>query len=178
TQGGLRSTGHRLTTLVNVSTEAVLVGAGYLIGRIAHDERLTETSSLSAEALLDAGLWIMALKSATARNRPSSAGRGEFFQYHTEHGQDNGSFPSGHAMGAFTLATVLAHQYEDKRWVKWVSYGTATLIGASRVSLGRHYPSDVLVGAVLGNSIGRMVIARSRDGRSPPAASIVPLADP
>lgn len=178
TQGGYRTVAHGLTKLGNAPTGAVLLGTTYLVGRFSHNERLSETTSLSAEAILDAGIWVTALKAVSARTRPSSGGQGEFFQYNTKNGQENGSFPSGHAMGAFALATVFAHQYEDKPWVRWVSYGTATLIGVSRVALGRHYPSDVLVGAVLGNSVGRMVIARAREGRTLPDWSLQPIVSP
>jgi membrane-associated phospholipid phosphatase len=110
--------------------------------------------------LLDAGIWIEVLKLATARVRPGGADAGSFFHYGS---QDSNSFPSGHAMGAFSIASVFAETYRDKRWVPWFSYGMATLIGASRLALGRHFPGDVVVGAVLGTSIGRGVVARSRE---------------
>ena len=76
-----------------------------------------------------------------------------------------------------TVATVFAQVYQDHRWVSWVAYGTAGLIGASRVGLGRHFPSDVIVGGLLGNSIGRMVVTRDLESR-PPSASLRPYFDP
>jgi hypothetical protein len=66
-------------------------------------------------------------------------------------------------MGAFSVASVFAESYADKKWVPWLSYGLATMVGASRLALGRHFPGDVIVGAVLGTSIGRGVVARSRE---------------
>jgi undecaprenyl-diphosphatase len=57
------------------------------------------------------------------------------------------SFPSDHATGAFAIAiAILLHH----RRAGWLSLALATLIAASRVALGTHYPSDVLAGAVLG----------------------------
>jgi hypothetical protein len=166
-----------LSFLGDAATGAALIGAGYLIGRWSHHDRLAEASSLSAEALLSAGLWSTALKAVTARARPAGGSNGKFFQYKPGPGETVGSFPSGHATGAFTVATVFAHVYADQKWVSWVAYGTAGLIGASRVALARHFPSDVIVGGLLGNSIGRMVVARSQESEAP-AATLQPYFDP
>jgi membrane-associated phospholipid phosphatase len=81
-------------------------------------------------------------------------------------------------MGAFAVAAVVADEYRDKRWVPWVAYGTAGLIGVSRVRLGRHFPSDVLVGGVLGSSIGRMVSARQGARRERLLTGLTPVVDP
>jgi hypothetical protein len=78
---------------------------------------------------------------------------------------------------AFAVATVFIEVYSDHRWVPWVAYGTAGLIGASRVSLGRHFPSDIVVGAVLGQSMGRMVVARQRE-TGEPVSRFEPFIDP
>lgn len=163
------------TRLGNGVPASMALGLTYLLARRAGNDRLAEASSLSFEALLSTGLWVEILKETAARQRPSQGSNGKFFQYG---GRDTNSFPSGHSMGAFTVATVFAHVYADKKWVPWVAYGTAGLIGASRVALGRHYPSDVIAGAVLGNSIGRMVLAR--DGREGPLAPgrFRPIFDP
>ena len=166
-----------LSFIGDAAAGAVMIGSGYLIGRWSHNDRLAESSSLSAEALLSAGLWSSALKSITARSRPGGGSRGDFFNYGRSQGEEVGSFPSGHATGAFAVATVFAEVYRDHRWVSWVAYGTAGLIGASRVALGRHFPSDVIVGALLGNSFGRMVLAHRQDSENS-LSSFQPSIDP
>jgi len=157
---------------------SLALGATYLLARRGGNDRLAEASSLSFEALVSTGLWVEVLKRTTARHRPSQGSHGDFFEY----GQsDTSSFPSGHAAGAFTVATVFAHVYADKKWVPWVAYGTAGLIGASRIALGRHFPSDVVAGAVLGNSFGRMALARNESaGPARPLAlsNFHPILDP
>jgi undecaprenyl-diphosphatase len=57
------------------------------------------------------------------------------------------SFPSGHTLHAVSFTwQAVAHFGE----LAWILVPFACLIAASRVVLGLHYPSDVLVGAVLG----------------------------
>jgi hypothetical protein len=168
---------HLLTSLGNGATGAVLLGTTYLVGRWSGHDKLSEASSLSAEALLDVGLYSVVLKEISARTRPSGGATGDFLEFHPDGGESPDSFPSGHAMGAFAVATVFSGVYKEHRWVPWVAYGAAGLVGASRVALGRHFPSDVIVGGILGNSLGRMVVTR-QDGAERPVARFVPIADP
>lgn len=64
------------------------------------------------------------------------------------------SFPSKHALLTFLLA---AYVYNfNKRLGVWL-YIFAALVAISRVVVGVHYPSDVLVGAILGILIGLLV---------------------
>jgi membrane-associated phospholipid phosphatase len=65
------------------------------------------------------------------------------------------SMPSGHTSTAFALATSywLSRTRitdEDKPWLRWVLMAGATTVGVLRVAAGKHYPSDVLVGAAVG----------------------------
>ncbi len=66
------------------------------------------------------------------------------------------AFPSGHAANNFALATVLAVFY--RRW-GWLYFLPATLVAFSRVYVGSHYPSDILVAAIIGAGCGCLVLA-------------------
>jgi membrane-associated phospholipid phosphatase len=123
----------------------------YLVGRARHDERARETGLLGAEALIDSGIVVTALKEITQRRRPlSGADRSDFF--------DGGSsFPSGHSIEAWSLAAVIANEYHDHRWVEVSAYGIASAVSLSRFTGSKHYLSDVLVGSAAGYGIGRYV---------------------
>jgi undecaprenyl-diphosphatase len=175
-------TGKRADSVANVFTElgngapaCAALGISYLLARHSGNDRLAEASSVSFEALVSTGIWVEVIKEVTARQRPVQDSHGEFFQYGKP---ETSSFPSGHSMGAFTVATVFAHVYSDKKWMPWVAYGSAAAVAWSRVALGRHFPSDVIAGAILGNSMGRMALAR--DGREGPLSpkNLQPIFDP
>lgn len=61
----------------------------------------------------------------------------------------DGSIPSGHTSGSFALATSLALNY-PKWYVLLPAYTWAAWVGYSRLHLGVHYPTDILLGAGLG----------------------------
>jgi undecaprenyl-diphosphatase len=66
------------------------------------------------------------------------------------------SFPSGHAINAFALTTVLAQFIPVPS--SYVLYTLAFGIAVSRVYLRLHYPTDVLAGSILGYFIGATVL--------------------
>jgi undecaprenyl-diphosphatase len=66
------------------------------------------------------------------------------------------SMPSGHALSSFAFAApiwCLTAEYVEMIW-RLYPLALAALIAFSRIYLGVHYPTDVLVGAFLGGSIG------------------------
>lgn len=71
-----------------------------------------------------------------------------------------GSFFSGHASAAFTVATFTSAWYAEiypnspyKSIVTAVSYSLAGFESALRIAAGKHYPTDILVGALMGTGI-------------------------
>jgi membrane-associated phospholipid phosphatase len=59
------------------------------------------------------------------------------------------SFPSGHTTVAFSLAAGIDEE-TTARWVPYVVYPVAGLVGWSRLRDNRHWASDVLAGALVG----------------------------
>ena len=64
------------------------------------------------------------------------------------------SFPSNHAINTAAVAAFLQVLYPRSGWVTWPILG---LVGLARVYVGAHYPSDVVVGALLGVAVGLTV---------------------
>ena len=130
---------------------AAVAATFYIVGRRTNNVRARETGILSAEAALDSLIVGEALKGASQRARPDAVReRSEFFDGGT-------SFPSGHSIQAWSVATVIANEYHDNRKVQIASYGVASAVSVARFTAGKHYISDVVVGSALGYLIGRYV---------------------
>ena len=161
-EGGPHSTRLRISRDISqggaLYTTGGLAATFYLVGRAQHNARARETGLLGAEALIDSGIFVEALKVATQRPRPLvDNASGEFF--------DRGnSFPSGHAISAWSLATVIAHEYGPRHpLVRLGAYGLASAVSLSRFTGRKHFLSDVLVGSALGYGTGRYVYRAHHD---------------
>lgn len=67
--------------------------------------------------------------------------------------RDPNSFPSGHTSAAFAFALGSLREL-PRRWMKVCVVVLAVLMGLSRLYVGVHYPSDVLMGFVVGDLAG------------------------
>lgn len=130
----------------------------YVWGGLHGYPRAKETGLLSGEALMNSYVVVEALKFAFARARPTAVdGQGRFYQTIS-----NASFPSGHSILGWTLASVIAHEYPG--WVSQsLAYSGATAISVSRVAGRKHFPSDVVVSGAMGWLIGRQVYRAHHD---------------
>jgi membrane-associated phospholipid phosphatase len=135
----------------STSGVAAVAATFYIVGRRTGNARARETGILSAQAALDSLIVSGALKAASQRARPEAIReRSEFF--------DGGSsFPSGHSIQAWSVATIIANEYHDNRKVQIAAYSIASAVSVARFTAGKHYISDVLVGSALGYMIGRYV---------------------
>ena len=108
-------------------------------------------SALALHVLLEgcvaAACLELSVKAVVRRRRPPHNTRAVYIAP-----AEKFSFPSGHATRAFALAVLLSHDLPHPAsmearplWHTW-----ALLVAASRVAIGRHYPSDVLAAALLG----------------------------
>ncbi len=105
------------------STGAVEVGvpaAFMLVGLLHHDSYATQTALLAGEAYLDSAIPHVVIKLLSRRLRPESVPPSEdfsntFFRSHVSPLGKGSSFPSGHAAGAFSIATVIAQRYKSHR---------------------------------------------------------------
>jgi membrane-associated phospholipid phosphatase len=137
----------------------------YAISLLRHDSYGQGTALLAGEAVANDAILMVVLKAITRRARPSEfppngAYNDTFFATHNSFLGKGSSFPSGHAMMAFSVADVFAQRYRHHKWVPYVAYTLATAISFSRVTTGAHFPSDVFIGAALGFSISHFDVLR------------------
>lgn len=149
------------------TAEVIAIPTTLLITGYARQDRYqVGTAILAGEAYGDAAVVDLAVKAITRRKRPSDVPPGgDFHNTFFAGGKSpfkGSSFPSGHAAGAFSVATVIASRYHNHKWVPWVMYGMATAISFSRVTTSSHFPSDVFLGAALGYTITRFEVLKPR----------------
>jgi membrane-associated phospholipid phosphatase len=143
------------------------VPAGFLVaGYLRNDQHEIGTAILAGEAYANSAVVDLAMKAVTRRKRPSDVPPGgDFHDTFFSGGKSpfhGSSFPSGHAAGVFSVATVVATRYRRHRWVPWLAYGFAGVISASRITTSSHFPSDVFMGAALGYTITRYTVLKPR----------------
>ena len=133
-------------TLFGSPAVTMTIGAGFVLaGYLRSSWRL---------AIAGGGVWLTiglntVIKSVVERDRPTT-------DYALSMPLRTHSFPSGHATGsmvAYGLVAYVAWRLLPQPWNYVAVTGLATLIlliGVSRVYLGAHFPSDVVVGWLLG----------------------------
>jgi membrane-associated phospholipid phosphatase len=142
------------------------IGGGlYVWGQIRRDAPLTETGTLAVQSVLVAEVAAAALKAATGRQRPGPGAQADHFRpFALETGHD--SFPSGHAVSAFALASTFSRR-AFASWAPYLYYGLATLVGVARSYDDDHWLSDVVAGALVGELSARLAArVRERGGWS------------
>src|SRR6266705_4512502 len=139
---------------------AALIGAGagmWLLSYPKHNEHWRETGFLAGEAALNSLVTVETLKYSLRRERPFQGdGGGHFFK------SGGTSFPSEHAAAAWSVAGVIAHEYPGAL-TKFLAYGLASAVSYSRVRSRQHFPSDALIGSVLGDLVAQQIYRRHHD---------------
>jgi membrane-associated phospholipid phosphatase len=125
-------------------------GAAWLAYRDGSRGRRAALASVSG-MLAAVALVQGPVKASFPRNRPSF--RHEKVAVVVGQQPLDTSFPSGHTAGSFAAAVALSSFYAKDRPLLLL---LASAVGVSRVYLGHHFPSDVLVGASAGAAIGWM----------------------
>ncbi len=120
--------------------------AGLIVFVFGGEERLTALAVAGFAALTGIGLFI-AIKKVSGRKRPCEI---EPHCWARLLPPDRFSFPSGHAITAFAVAVAFGMFYPA--FLAALLF-CAFSIAASRILLGMHFLSDVLVGALLGTGL-------------------------
>jgi membrane-associated phospholipid phosphatase len=140
----------------------------YLLGKVSHNENLTHTGLVGLEALLNSTVVGSVLKVTTDRERPNSGdGDGSFWG-------GGSSFPSGHSMAIWSIATAMVNAQPRPIYWHIIAYSLASSVSVARIAEEQHYASDVFVGSALGFFIGRYVAHQSS---GPQKIAFMPVAN-
>ena len=138
-------------------------GGLYLLGKIKANDHQKETGILALEAATNSYIVGEGLKLVTQRARPNDGnGQGDFYNSSSI---TNSSFPSEHALLAWSAASVLVHEYPGPL-TQIFAYGIATGVSITRVSGRDHFTSDAVVGSAVGWLIGRQVYKSHHESES------------
>ncbi|MBW4056856.1 MAG: phosphatase PAP2 family protein [Proteobacteria bacterium] len=149
-----------------------IAAAVYGGGIFADSPRWKETGEMLGEAAILADATTFVLKESIGRARPFVNGdKGNFRPGQFK--SDYDSLPSMHTSSSFAMASVMAATSENMA-TKVLSYSAATFVGFSRIYQDKHWASDVVLSAAIGELCGRVVMA-THDNKSKSAVSLAPL---
>lgn len=142
----------RIALLVSATADGWLYAILIPILLLAKPQSARELLQLALTAFVFERCCYFVLKNTFRRNRPQQALAGFMAAIKPS---DRFSLPSGHTSAAFLFVTLLCVFVSP---LMMPLYLWAGAVGASRVILGVHFPSDIVMGAALGTSIGFSVI--------------------
>lgn len=132
----------------------------YAISRMKKDGRSQHIALVAVKTTTLTAVYGFAIKHLTHRSRPFQ--NHNYKEWEGPFGNtDYTSFPSGHSLFSFGLATIISEQYHN-RWVSAGAYTLATIISLSRIHDEKHWMSDVVTGAILGTVIARTIYNKNK----------------
>jgi membrane-associated phospholipid phosphatase len=131
-------------------------GAIFGSGLIAQNEKLADSGFLAFESVAYSGALEEGIKITTGRQRPNSSDSQFNFSGPGKH-SSNSSFVSGESTVAFAFASSVSEVWKNP-WVTWPLYMFAGAVGAQRITDNKHWLSDVVGGAFLGDAVGKNIV--------------------
>lgn len=139
-----------------------LLAGFYSYGAISKDSRAKFVAMTGFKAFVISVGFTQVIKQLTHRHRPYQTNPSNPYIWDGPFSDfEYTSFPSSHSAAIFSIATVIASEYNDTFWVPVISYAIAGLASVSRVYDDEHWASDVFFGAVLGYGIGKLIYNNS-----------------
>jgi membrane-associated phospholipid phosphatase len=142
--------GGRISNIGAAYTLIPIVAGSYGYGVWRDNAKAREIGVLGTETLLDGLIVAGILKEVARRNRPDEPHPGNFWGGGT-------SFPSGHSIQMWSIASLLAHEYKHQKIVVITAYSLAGIVSTARIAAQKHFASDVVAGGIMGWFIGRYV---------------------
>jgi hypothetical protein len=136
----------------------LLIGAGlFTYGKIKHDYRSLSTASQLAESFILMGVATQIIKRISGRESPSEATArgGAWHPFPSFHDFQNNTakydaFPSGHMATLISTITILAENYPEHKYIKYIGYPLSGLIGIAMINNGAHWAGDYPLAVGLG----------------------------
>lgn len=151
--GTAHYTFYQATSDIAIAGLAGTLGGVWIWGIKGNHAHAKETGALELETLVNTFLIYTPMQFLAARQRPGEGnGNGDFWKHHNI----NTSFPGGHAMFTFAMATVVSHEY-PQWWVQALAYSAATTVTVTRFMARDHWSSDMFIGSALGIGISSHV---------------------
>ena len=163
--------GGRISNIGASYTLIPIVAGSYVYGAWRDNPKGREIGVLGTESLLDGLIVAGVLKEVFRRNRPDEKNPGDFWSGGT-------SFPSGHAIQIWAIASLLDHEYKHKRIVGITAYSLAGLVSTARIAARKHFASDVVAGGTMGWFIGRYVYDTHMSHLAHKHSSLLPMIVP
>ena len=163
--------GGRISEIGASYTLIPIVAGSYVYGAWRDNPKGREIGVLGTESLLDSLIVVGVLKEVFRRNRPDEKHPGDFWGGGT-------SFPSGHAIQVWSIASLLDHEYKHNKIVGITAYSLAGIVSAARIAAQKHFASDVVAGGTMGWFIGRYVYDTHMSHLAHKHASLVPMIVP
>jgi len=140
-----------------------VIGGFYLGGLIFKRKKEKDTALYLLESVMFTQGITQVIKYSVGRARPfADKGAYHFEGFRFSPSSYSLSFPSGHASTAFSLASVIAEQYDNKL-IDWASYSLAFFAAWARVNDNVHFTSDVFFGGVLGTWVGKTIVRLNKN---------------
>jgi membrane-associated phospholipid phosphatase len=133
--------------------------AGLIAGSLA--DLAVEEGGKAMVTTVEAATWTLAVtelsKALIGRKRPVLYTDAALAHVNSE--ESLRSMPSGHTSVAFAAATsyFLITRDRENTWPAYLMGAASVSIGVLRVTSGRHFPSDIVVGAALGTLTAGLV---------------------
>lgn len=134
---------------------SLFLGGGYILGVVTDNERVKKYVLLGAKTVLIASIVTGALKMMIHRPLPNQT-TNPYTLDNPSYSPVKLSFPSGHATSAFAFATFLAETSHDKTGlIPVLAYSAALITGWERMRDNHHWPSDIVIGALIGHLVAK-----------------------
>ena len=163
--------GGRISDIGASYTLIPIVAGSYVYGAWRDNPKAREIGVLGTESLLDTLIVAGVLKEVFRRNRPDEKDPGHFWGGGT-------SFPSGHAIQVWSIASLLDHEYKRKKIIGITAYSLAGIVSLARIAAQKHFASDVVAGGTMGWFIGRYVYDTHMSHLAHTHASLMPMVVP